>query len=168
MKTAGPTIAAIWLLAVDVAAQVRTPQFMGVPTEMMKEFKEKNLLRDDFDAPGQLVLEEEFSIGNEVLSFADNDLIPFEGVFTDTAEYFLDGVKQAALPPVTVFRSSSDRNVLVSKSEGALKRAAKTDPVTGETMTLIPMEEESQFFVEVVRIKKVELVVVIKRETCVP
>ena len=154
MKTVPLSITAAWLLVVDVAGQVRTPQFMGVPTEMMKEFKEKNLLRDDFDAPGQLVLEEEFSIGNEVLSFSDKDLIPFEEVFTDTAEYFLDGVKQDVLPPVTVFQSATDRNVLISKSDGALKRAAKTDPITGETMTLVPMEEESQFFVEVVRLSK--------------
>ena len=146
------TIATVCLRTREIAGQeVKTPQWVGIPEEMMKEFKEANLLKNDFDAPAQLVTEEEFSIGNEILSFSEKDLIPFEEVFTSSAEYFLDGTKQAVLPPVTVFRNAADRNVLVSKSNGALKRAAKTNPATGETMTLVPMEEESQFFIEVVR-----------------
>lgn len=151
MKTVTFTIATACLLTAEVVGQeVKTPQWVSIPTAMMKEFKESNLLREDFDAPGQMVLEEEFSIGNEILSFSDRDLIPFEDIFTSSAEYYLDGIKQPVLPEVTIFRNAADKNVLISKSNGALKRAAKVDPTTGETMTLIPMEEESQFFVEVV------------------
>jgi hypothetical protein len=115
-------------------------------------FKDANLLQDSFDAPAQIVVNQLFSIGNEIVSFHDADLTVVEDIFSAGAEYFLDGVKQDSLPAAAVYFTNANPTVLVTKNNvGELERASKIDPVTGESVVLIPMETESHFFVEVVR-----------------
>ncbi|CAB9499261.1 expressed unknown protein [Seminavis robusta] len=133
------------------AQQVRRPEWVGIPDDVMKEFKLHNQLREGFDAPCQRVSkDDEFAIDNEILSFRDDDLQRLDDIFADGAEYYLDGVKQNALPPTAIYKSKDSPNVLVTKDgHGQLERASKVDPATGESVFLVPLELESKFFVEV-------------------
>ena len=129
----------------------KLPQWVAIPDNAMKDFKLQNHLRDCFIAPGQIVMDEEFSIGNDILSLNDAALTPIDDIFMPGAEFYLDGVKQDSLPAIAVYKSNEDPNVLITKNDmGVLERASKIDPVTGEAIALIPMERESQVFVEVV------------------
>jgi hypothetical protein len=151
-------LCAAWLginLSVQsVAAEesFKLPEWIGIPDDVLIDFKDANLLQDSFDAPAQVVVDKAFSIGNETLSFHSTDVTAVQNIFLAEAEYHLDGVKQNSLPAAAVYLTNADPTVLVTKnSMGELERATKIDPVTGESVALIPMEIDSQFFVEVVR-----------------
>lgn len=74
---------------------IKLPEWVGIPDNVMKDFKDESLPQDSFDAPGQfLVTNQEFSIENEIASFHDADLTEFENIFLAGAEFYSDGVKQ--------------------------------------------------------------------------
>lgn len=121
-----------------------------VPVDIVTEFKEKNVLKDDFNP----LTHEVTDSANWV--FIDHEMVPLEmdelkpiNVFAPNPVYIFDGKAQDAPPALSVYASEVDSLVEVSITSEGLQSVTKVNPVTGYMSSVVPIEPSSNVFVEV-------------------
>ena len=117
---------------------------------MMEDFLTSNLLVEGDEFEVQDITGDTFKIDKKkTVSFAPEDLEAVE-TFSETAAYFVDGVKQDSLPPPAVFQGKKDPAMMVTLDEsGNLERASIVDEATGDSISFIPTAEGSTTFVTI-------------------
>lgn len=119
----------------------------------MEDFKEDALCKDNFVGHVQEVIADTFDVGSKTYSFASENLEPMN-VFSEAAEYWLNGRKMSSLPRVSVFQFKQDPTMIVTtNSENRLERAHMLDPVSGAPVSLIPSRPGSSTFVTVKQVR---------------
>lgn len=124
---------------------------VDVPSEAaVDEFKKQNVLNQDFVPVGQEVTPDasEIIVDGEMIPLEMSQLTPI-GVFTSNAKYFFNGMEQSGPPATSIYSSDTDPTVSVTMTPEGLQSVTKVDPITGETISVLPIEPDSELFVEV-------------------
>ncbi|CAB9498726.1 ADAM metallopeptidase domain 8 [Seminavis robusta] len=136
--------------SVDESGNLRGSRDLRIDIPFLQKVKENNNLEDDFAIVLQECTGSTLQVDSETISIARKDLAVVNGIFTEGAEFFLNGHKQYSLPFHSVYKSLEDPTVIIVKgSKGRLQSATKIDPVTGETISVVPIEAGSEVFITV-------------------
>jgi len=136
-----------FLLHISLSNVVAT---QDIPDAVLEQFKERNLLKDNFDVKQNMqdMTGGSFAMDGETISYEYSNLAPITGVFTESATYYMNGVKQPNLPANAIFRCKSHPEWKVSMSEaGKLQQASMNKGTRGDSMNLVPLELGSNLFV---------------------
>ena len=117
---------------------------------VVDSFKERNILNKDFVPAEQPVPQDadEILVDGEMIALEMTKLTPIN-IFTPNAMYFFDGIQRGDPPASSVYSSNVDATVTLTMTPEGLQSISKMDPITGETINVLPMEPGSDIFVEI-------------------
>lgn len=135
--------------ATTSSARELTTAGFNADYDILAEFKNRNLLSDAYSKmPMQWSAQvPEVSFGGSVRAISLNEVDPLPSVFSEGAQFYLDGQLQPYLPPNVLYQSTRDEDVWIVK--GTSTMAIRTDPKTGDTAVLLPMDTDLNVYTEV-------------------
>jgi hypothetical protein len=116
---------------------------MLIDLPFLENLKTRNQLKDDFRMVLQECIGDFFEVDGQWISFQAKDIVGID-VFEKGAEFYMNGIQLSTLPDPMVYMSKDDPSVMIVKGHGGrLLRATKRDPISGKTVSIVPVEPGS-------------------------